>query len=56
MDHRLAQLFRRGMAIVVALHNFVSGTVILNNGRIANRDIRRPLLEVCHGIAHVVCS
>ena len=53
VDHGLAQVFRGGPALGVAHYDVVRRAIVLDDGGITHRDVRRSLLEVGHGIAAV---
>src|SRR6202035_2634171 len=50
MNHRLAQIFRSGLATRTAGRDFMRGPVIFHNQWMVHGDIRRPLFKLTYGI------
>src|SRR5207247_992733 len=51
VPHRLTEILRRGLAALVRLRDAVRGAVPLDELRMLDGDVRRPLLEVVRRVA-----
>src|SRR6266567_6671059 len=51
MHHRLAQVFCARLPAIAANRNLVRRAVVLHDDGIIDRNIRRALLEITHGIS-----
>jgi len=51
MDHRFAQIFRTGLASVMAKRNVVRRSIVVDDLGMVNGDVSGPLLEVRNWIA-----